>query len=184
VFFTTAFTALRHLPLLHDYLTSGLGLGFLTTCNHLPISHTTRIISPSSRQQRHHPSMAEKDVESGAPTKLSHFRQVYDQAGITPEVQKHDYAGSGTEEDPYVVTWIDNDPRNPMLYSKTKKWSITMMVAVATLAVAFVSSAYSGGANEVIMEFQISQEVFVLGTSLFVLGFAIGESLLLSMFVD
>lgn len=83
-----------------------------------------------------------------------------------------------------MVTWIDNDPRNPMLYSKTKKWSITMMVAVATLAVAFVSSAYSGGANEVIMEFQISQEVFVLGTSLFVLGFAIGESLLLSMFVD
>ncbi|KAK3056291.1 MFS siderochrome iron transporter 1 [Extremus antarcticus] len=121
--------------------------------------------------------MAEKDVESGAPTKLSHFRQVYDQAGITPEVQKHDYAGSGTEEDPYVVTWIDNDPRNPMLYSKTKKWSITMMVAVATLAVAFVSSAYSGGANEVIMEFQISQEVFVLGTSLFVLGFAIGPLL-------
>lgn len=49
-----------------------------------------------------------------------------------------------------------------------------MLVAFATLAVAFVSSAYSGGANEVIREFRIGQEVFVLGTSLFVLGFAIG----------
>ena len=64
-----------------------------------------------------------------------------------------------------------------MLYSKTKKWCITMLVAIATLAVAFVSSAYSGGADEVIREFQISQEVFVLGTSLFVLGFAIGTYL-------
>ncbi|KAK5167955.1 MFS siderochrome iron transporter 1 [Saxophila tyrrhenica] len=121
--------------------------------------------------------MAEKDVESGQPTQLSHFRQVIDQAGVTPEVEKYDYAGSGTEEDPYVVTWIENDPRNPMLYSKTKKWSITLLVAFATLAVAFVSSAYSGGSNQVIQEFQISQEIFVLGTSLFVLGFAIGPLL-------
>jgi hypothetical protein len=102
-----------------------------------------------------------------------------DQAGITPEVEKHEYPGSGTEEDPYVVSWIDNDPRNPMLYSGTKKWFITMLVALATLAVAFVSSAYSGGADEVIAEFKVSEEVYVLGTSLFVLGFAIGERPLL-----
>ena len=93
---------------------------------------------------------------------------------MTPEVQKHDYEGSGTEDDPFVVVWIEHDPRNPMLYSKTKKWAITMLVAIATLAVAFVSSAYSGGANEIIREFRIGQEVFTLGTSLFVLGFAIG----------
>lgn len=90
--------------------------------------------------------MAEKeDGESSQPTKIPHFRQVLDQAGITPEVQKWDWEGSGTEEDPYVVTWIENDPRNPMLYSPLKKWSLTMMVAFATLAVAFVSSGYSGG---------------------------------------
>jgi hypothetical protein len=37
---------------------------------------------------------------------------------ITPEVLKWNYDGSGTEDDPYVVNWIDNDPRNPMLFSK------------------------------------------------------------------
>ncbi len=89
--------------------------------------------------------MAEKDVEGDQPTKIPHFRQVFDQAGITPEVQEWEYDGSGTEEDPYIVTWIENDPRNPMAYSALKKWGITMMVAFATLAVAFVSSAYSGG---------------------------------------
>jgi hypothetical protein len=124
--------------------------------------------------------MAEKDVESGRPSKIPHFRQVYDQAGVTPEVQKHDYEGSGTEDDPYVVGWIENDPRNPMLYSTAKKWSLTMLVAFATLAVAFVSSAYSGGADEIVQEFKVSNEIFVLGTSLFVLGFAIGMCLMQS----
>lgn len=119
--------------------------------------------------------MAEKDVEAGKPTRIPHFRQVFDQAGITPEVQQWDYDGSGTEDDPYVVTWIHDDPRNPMLYSQTKKWSITMLVAFATLAVAFCSSAYSGGSDEIIKTFHIGTEVFTLGTSIFVLGFAIGE---------
>lgn len=76
---------------------------------------------------------------------------------------------SGTEEDPYIVTWIDNDPRNPMMYSSAKKWGLTMMVAFATLAVAFVSSAYSGGSIQVIKEFKCTEEVFTLGTSIFVL---------------
>ena len=61
-----------------------------------------------------------------------------------------------------------------MLYSEVKKWSITALVAIATLAVAFVSSAYSGGARQIIVEFGCSQEIFTLGISLFVLGFAIG----------
>lgn len=121
--------------------------------------------------------MAEKDVESGRTTHIPHFAQVFTQHGLTPEVEAWDYEGSGTEDDPYVVQWIDNDPRNPQLYSETKKWSLTMLVALATLAVAFVSSAYSGGANEVITEFGCSREVFTLGISLFVLGFAIGPLL-------
>lgn len=120
---------------------------------------------------------SEKDVESGKPTKIPYFRQVFDQAGVTPEVERWHYDGSGTEEDPYVVGWIDNDPRNPMLYSASKKWSLTALVAIATLAVAFVSSAYSGGSDEIIKEFDCSQEIFTLGLSFFVLGFAVGPLL-------
>lgn len=64
-----------------------------------------------------------------------------------------------------------------MEFSQVKKWFITLTVALATLAVAFVSSAYSGGAEEVIRTFGVSQEVYTLGISLFVLGFAIGPLL-------
>jgi len=64
-----------------------------------------------------------------------------------------------------------------MSFSSAKKWFITMLVAVATLAVAFVSSAYSGGADQVLRTFGVSEEVFTLGISLFVLGFAVGPLL-------
>ncbi|KAF4981761.1 hypothetical protein FZEAL_2483 [Fusarium zealandicum] len=117
------------------------------------------------------------ETESPARTRIPYWRLVADQAGITPEVENYNYDGSGTEDDPYLVKWIPNDPRNPMAFSQVKKWFITMTVALATLAVALVSSAYTGGMAEIMEEFSISQEVATLGVSLFVLGFAIGPLL-------
>ena len=57
-----------------------------------------------------------------------------------------------------------------MGFAMWKKWAITLLVAFATLAVAFVSSAYTGGVNQIISDFHTSDEVVVLGVSLFVLG--------------
>ncbi|KAL8722819.1 MAG: hypothetical protein Q9225_000768 [Loekoesia sp. 1 TL-2023] len=93
---------------------------------------------------------------------------------VTPEVRSHHYAGSGTEDDPYVVEFLPDDPRNPMGFSMFRKWTITLLVAFVTLAVAFVSSAYSGGIVEIVKELHTSEEVATLGISLFVCGFAIG----------
>jgi MFS family permease len=64
-----------------------------------------------------------------------------------------------------------------MRFKQWQKWFITITVAIATLAVAFVSSAFSGGVRQILEEFQCSQEVVTLGISLFVLGFAIGPLL-------
>ncbi|OAQ58706.1 multidrug resistance protein [Pochonia chlamydosporia 170] len=111
------------------------------------------------------------------PSKIPYWRLVVDQAGVTHDVLHHAYPGSGSEADPYLVQWIPNDPRNPMGFSNTKKWFITITVAIATLAVSLVSSAYTGGIKQIIMQFHISQEVATLGVSLFVLGFAIGPLL-------
>lgn len=120
-------------------------------------------------------AMSDDNIEPAHPTKISFFRLIADQGVVTQEIIDYPYPGTGTEEDPYVVTWIPNDPRNPMLFGKTMKWTFTMIVAVATLAVALVSSAYTGGIAEIEKEFQIGSEVATLGVSLFVLGFAIGK---------
>ncbi|KAJ9154866.1 Fluconazole resistance protein 1 [Pleurostoma richardsiae] len=115
--------------------------------------------------------------QSAKHSRISHFRLVIDQAGVTPEVLNHTWQGQGTEESPYIVEFLPSDPRNPFQFPKWKKWFITILQAIATLAVAFVSTAYSGGVFEVIYQFNISREVAILGISLFVLGFAIGPLL-------
>ena len=74
--------------------------------------------------------MEQEVAETTTPTRIPHWRQVLDSAGITNEVKAWNYSGSGTEDDPYAVTWIDNDPRNPMLYSNHKRWSLMMVSSV------------------------------------------------------
>lgn len=86
------------------------------------------------------------------------------------------YSGAGTEEDPFIVEFQKDDPDNPMNWSQFKKWYITAIVTMSVFAVTLTSSAYSESANEVIGDFNISTEVFILGVSLFVLGFAIGPA--------
>ncbi|KAL2834367.1 putative MFS transporter [Aspergillus cavernicola] len=87
------------------------------------------------------------------------------------EVEKsHTYNGSGTEDDPFVVEFPKDDPRNPMNWSEFRKWFIAAIATLSVFAVTFASSAYSVSANEVFHDFDISTEVFTLGLSLFVLG--------------
>lgn len=117
----------------------------------------------------------DNDIESQQESpKVSHWRLLKDQAGVTPEVLSHKYAGHGTAESPYLVEFLPKDHWNPLTHSHVFKWTIALTQAGATLAVTFASSAYSGGVQEVMRSFQVSTEVAILGVSLFVLGFAIG----------
>ena len=94
------------------------------------------------------------------------------------EVEKtYIYDGRGTEEDPFVVEFRKEDPDNPMNWSQFRKWFITIIVTVSVFAVTFTSSAYSESSNEIIRDFNISTEVFLVGVCLFVLGFAVGPAL-------
>ncbi|GLA65973.1 hypothetical protein AtubIFM54640_008173 [Aspergillus tubingensis] len=116
-------------------------------------------------------------IEAPESRTIPFWRLLTDQGVVTQEIIDHHYPGSGTDEDPYAVTWLPNDPRNPMQFSAAKKWSFTMVMALATLAVALVSSGYTGGVLEIEEQFGIGTEVATLGVSLFVLGFAVGPLL-------
>lgn len=89
----------------------------------------------------------------------------------------HNYAGNGTVAAPFVVEFLPSDPQDATTFSTFRKWIITTHQAVATLAVTFASSAYSGGIREITRTFEVSHEVATLGVSLYVLGFAIGPLL-------
>lgn len=106
-------------------------------------------------------------------SKLSYWCLVMDQGAVTEEVLHYPYPGSGTAEDPYVVAWLPHDPRNAMEFRPTMKWTVTTLAAFSTLTVGLVSSAYTGGSKQIMAEFGVSEEITVLGVSLFVLGFAV-----------
>ncbi|KAJ4317126.1 Efflux pump fub11 [Fusarium piperis] len=137
----------------------------------------TAITQPESRPGSSSSSVTanEADIEGQTvQTKASHFDLIFDQVGLDDAVLNYKYVGEGTTESPYLVDFLPNDPRNAMNFSQSKKWAITILQAIATLAVAFVSTAYSGGLTDILMDFGVSTEVVILGISMFVLGFAIG----------
>lgn len=59
------------------------------------------------------------------PTRVSHWRLVREPALVTREIVTHDWKGEGTTDDPYLIDFIPNDPRNPV--STRKKGSVSSM---------------------------------------------------------
>ena len=108
------------------------------------------------------------------PERVPYWKLITSRSLVTDKIWSHKYDGAGTEEDPYIVEWVPQDPYNPMLYPRPMKWMLTAVVSFAALAIAFASIAYSGSIPQIIEQFHISDELFIAGISLFVLGFAIG----------
>lgn len=75
----------------------------------------------------------------------------------------------------HIVGWDGpDDPENPMNFSRSKKWIITISTAFITFCVSFSSSVFSTATEATAYEFGVSLEVMILGVSLYVLGFAFG----------
>ncbi|OCK83196.1 MFS general substrate transporter [Lepidopterella palustris CBS 459.81] len=89
----------------------------------------------------------------------------------------HRYHGSGTESDPFIVEWINNDPENPKEYPGYQRHSFTTIVAIMCLCVSLSSSAFTGAIRPMIEEFHCSNEVAILGLSLMLIGYVIGPLL-------
>ncbi|KAK4684526.1 hypothetical protein P7C73_g5648, partial [Tremellales sp. Uapishka_1] len=99
---------------------------------------------------------------------------------VTPwnDILNQQYEGEGTEDKPYVVDWFPGDQENPMTWQPVYKWTVTMSVAVTTLAVAFASSCLSGATASIEEDFGVyPAQVYVMVTSAFVLGFVVGPLL-------
>ncbi|KAI1177941.1 polyamine transporter 3 [Nemania sp. FL0916] len=93
---------------------------------------------------------------------------------MSPEVIRHVYPGSGTQEDPYLVDWLLGDAKNPYNIAKSMKWFITFIMSFGTLAVSLSSSVFSSALPEIQADLHVSSELSIASVSLFVLGFAIG----------
>ncbi|KAI9761602.1 MAG: Citrinin biosynthesis cluster MFS transporter mrr1 [Candelina submexicana] len=79
------------------------------------------------------------------------------------------------QKDPNIIEWDGpNDPENPMNFTKRRKWIITITMSGLTFCITFASSVFSTATVATAKKFGVSNEVMILGTSIFVLGFAVG----------
>lgn len=108
---------------------------------------------------------------------IPYIRLMLDHGHVPPQVRDYQYPGSGTDTDPYLVEWTPNDPRNPMLTRQWGKWLWTCLESLTCFSVAITTSGYSAGPDEIFARFGLSREVYEVGFSVFVLGFALGPLL-------
>ncbi|KAJ6562912.1 major facilitator superfamily domain-containing protein [Mycena sp. CBHHK59/15] len=76
-----------------------------------------------------------------------------------------------------LVTWTENDPEDPRNWSAAWRWCkshITLVAALAVVAVAFASAVVTGDFGDIEDEFGVSEVVTALSVSLMVVGFGIG----------
>lgn len=82
------------------------------------------------------------------------------------------------EQEEYVVEFDGpDDPLHAQNWPMKKKLVVAIVLGYVTLTAAFGSSIFSAATMSVGAEFNVSQEVSILGVSLYVLGFATGPIL-------
>lgn len=84
------------------------------------------------------------------------------------------------DEKSYLITEFDgpDDPDNPKNFSSLRKVLIVALTSSCTFCVSFASSIFSTCTEATAAEFGVSEEVMILGVSLYVLGFAFGKAFL------
>lgn len=64
---------------------------------------------------------------------------------VSATVLAYDFPGEGTADEPYMISWMEGDPANPLNFTKGKKWMNAMILAIAVWTVSIASSGFSQG---------------------------------------
>ncbi|KAF4550299.1 Citrinin biosynthesis cluster MFS transporter-like protein [Elsinoe fawcettii] len=70
-----------------------------------------------------------------------------------------------------------DDPNEPINWTPLRRWSIVVSSSLVSFVVSFGSSIWSATLPDISREFNVSQDVALLGVSLYVLGFAFGPQI-------
>ena len=107
-------------------------------------------------------------------SKIPWYRLLTMPGYVDPLMVSHPYKGGGTSDSPYQITFLPNDPFDPMQFPFWLRWTLCLAAGYVTFSVAFISSAYAGGMREICQDLGGSAETVTLGLSLFLMGFILG----------
>ena len=81
-------------------------------------------------------------------------------------------------EEERFVEWDQNDPENPLAWSKVRKWYTTLLAVLMTLYAAVSAGIFAPCEADMMQVFGVSREVITIGITVYPLGFGIGPLLL------
>ncbi|KAJ0426713.1 major facilitator superfamily domain-containing protein [Aspergillus carlsbadensis] len=97
---------------------------------------------------------------------------------MVPGEKAHSASASSADKDPSLVEFEGpDDPLNPQNLPQWKKWLYAHIIGWLSLVVTFATSVFSTATGVTAEEFGVAREVMVLGTALFIAGFAAGPIL-------
>ncbi|KAF9554963.1 MFS general substrate transporter [Agrocybe pediades] len=73
----------------------------------------------------------------------------------------------------FSVYFSENDERNPLNFTRAKKWRITVVAATFTVLVSASATSYSQGSSSMMKDLNCTQFQATMGLSLYCLGFGI-----------
>lgn len=81
-------------------------------------------------------------------------------------------------EDPFLVTWDEEEAENPMNWSWTRKWLLVGLVTSIGMLVGAAASIDSAASTQASEYFGVSSEVMELQTAVFLIGFGLAAPFL------
>ncbi|KAF9078033.1 MFS polyamine transporter [Rhodocollybia butyracea] len=75
--------------------------------------------------------------------------------------------------EPIYIEFEQGDSRNPVNFSRSKKWAITSLACFSTLLASSATSTYNLGFNSMIADLNCTEFQATIGLSLYALGFAV-----------
>ncbi|KAK4504514.1 hypothetical protein PRZ48_005430 [Zasmidium cellare] len=106
------------------------------------------------------------DLEQGLPTNDAEYGE--------PDTPAADKEKKTSDDETFQVQFAPNDPSNPHNFNKYFKAWLCLQMSILALCGSLGSSIISPAQGVLAKKFNVSDEVMVLATSLYVLGFALG----------
>ncbi|PPJ59149.1 hypothetical protein CBER1_03062 [Cercospora berteroae] len=113
----------------------------------------------------------------------THSQDGAEQQQSTRDIEKNERNDDNSDEqennDPDLVTWSDNDPRNPKNWSTTKVWCNLGVISFFRLLTPLASSMMAPVITLVLKDFGTNNETIgSFAVSIYILGYAIGPLIL------
>ncbi|KAN0065356.1 GTPase-activating protein [Thecaphora frezii] len=123
---------------------------------------------------------SDASTSAAASSQGSPHTSIHDASGKRADSEIEAPPTSGDADDPYLVTWEENDAEDPKNWPRGRKVLSVFLICLLTTSVYMGSAIYTPGVELLANWFGVGTVTATLGLTLFVIGYGLGPMLGLS----